>query len=255
MRKIYSPETNKIVTERSNPNETTRHYITSADGDVPRFEPFISDVSYAEALSGAVIKCVDVVIIDPDAGAVLVATRDQEPQAGKWVFGGRKRAGETSTETAVINMRREFGFEIDPDNLIDTGHEYDMVWDTRAQAATADRHDDPVTSCHMTATVYTLPLRKDSLDTSTHNEEFSHLEWIPVDDILNSDPGEYHPTLVDYVRDSLDALTTPNAPTTIDEAVERADNQLSYLKARQRERAATYARIGSALSAVIDKQS
>jgi ADP-ribose pyrophosphatase YjhB (NUDIX family) len=232
--RTFVPEIHKKVVEENQTRGKTRHYSTSTDGHRPTFEPFIPDASYADTLSGAVIKCVDIVVMDENTGEILVATRNQEPMAGKWVFGGRKRAGETNAETAIINMRREFGLEIDTTALVDTGHEYDEIWDTRSKAhiTTTSRSGEPVTGSHTTSSAYILPLNKEQLDTNAYNEEFGAIEWVPFEDILNSKPGEYHPAVVDMVRDGIDALTTPDKPASIDEDIFRTTTKLSYLKAQ-----------------------
>lgn len=250
----YVPELDKTVVEASPPDAHNRHYVTSDDGSTPAFEPFIPDEAYTAALGGAVIKCVDIVILDPEEGEVLIATRQHEPMAGRRIFGGRKRAGETDAETAVTNMRREFSYSLDPSKLIDTGRQYDEVWDTREQPASIGRKGQLVTGSHTSSAVYVLPVAKKEIDLTGYNEEFSNLQWSPVDQILDAKPGEYHPSVVDMVRDSLDVFTAPIAPATPDEAIERAANHLNVLKAHKRQHGEALGRLGSAISRAAQRE-
>lgn len=201
----------KKVVEIEAPGETsTRYYITSTDGAMPRFEPYIEDDAYGKMLSGAVIKCVDVIVIDPSVGEVMVATRRHQPMAGDWAIGGRKRAGETDLVTAVVNLKRELGIDVDPNQLVSTPYQSDEVWDTREQAAALDRDGQPVTACHMSATNFVWIVDKDSLAV-THNDEYSSLRWVPTQEILTDGAGKFHPAFKARVQDAYDICVARNS--------------------------------------------
>jgi ADP-ribose pyrophosphatase YjhB (NUDIX family) len=223
----YLPQTDKYVGKLSD-----REYVTVSDPEltIPHFNSFVPSSAYAEALSGKVIQCVDIMVYSPDTNEVLIGRRDQEPHAGDWVIGGGMKAGETVAQAAARNMQRELGEDINKDLLQEVG-DYKFVWDTRAQDPTVNQSGDEVTSCHMSSTLEMYPVNKDSLDISSFNEEYDELKWVNVLDILNAPEGTYHPCLVDMVTDMLEVETAPNKPSTADEAILRHTGAIAYIKA------------------------
>lgn len=197
-----------------------RDYVTTANpGEDPLFKKFLGEDVYKEALSSLAIECVDLLVYNPQNESFLIGSRQQEPQAGDWVIGGRMRAGESVEQAAARNAKRELGFAINPRKLRTINH-YNIVWDTREQPPVAVMDDETnprriigqSTGAHNTSTLelYTLsPSEAEQLD---HNEEYSSLRWIKPEEILDAPEGDYHPCLVDMVRDGFDTVTTPEPP-------------------------------------------
>src|SRR6266536_3496052 len=184
---IYLKETHKYVTALPRSSRTTtRSYITSATGSTPHYESFISDDAYAEALSGLVMKCVDIIVIDPATTSVLLGTRQQEPQPGLWVIGGRKRAGETHIEAAQKNIKRELGIQVNADDLIEVGIEYDTMFDTRALPPTKDHIGQLVAGCHTNSSTFVIALDVSLVQSIRHNDEYAGLHWISLKQIIEA---------------------------------------------------------------------
>lgn len=212
-----------------------RNYVTAAHpSEDPLFKRFIDERVYAEALSGLAIECVDMLIYNPRNESFLIGTRQQEPQAGDWVIGGRMRAGESVQKAAIRNAKRELGLNIDPNKLRTVGH-YNIVWDTREQPPVAVMDDEAnprkiighSTGAHNTSTLELYPLSFEEVAQLEHNEEYSSLRWIKPEEILNAPEGDYHPCLVDMVRDGLDTVTTPEPPRDIAEQRVRLEGSIA----------------------------
>ncbi len=199
-----------------------REYVTtSKPDDNPLFRKYVTDEVYAEILSGVVVSCVDLLIYNPKSEKFLIGTRQQEPQVGDWVIGGRMRAGEQIASAAARNVKRELGLEIDSSKLRTVGH-YQLIWDSREQKHTPlgvlDDETNPTkiagysTGCHMSSTLELYPLDDKELQELDHNEEYSSLRWLSPDEILEAPAGAYHPCLVDMVHDGVETVTTPEPP-------------------------------------------
>lgn len=205
MKQVANPETYKVVRFEG----ASRTYITTTDGNRPPFTKFIDEEAYSEALSGLVVKSVDIVIFDPSTGRVLVTDRNQLPHDGAWVPGGRKRAGETDLETACVNLKRELGLDIDEGAFIPMKKNYELIWDTREQPPTVNENGQRVTGCHMSSSPVMLPIDENSLDVR-HNEEFNGYSWINFEEFLEAPEEIYHPALVQMVTDAFDLYTLPD---------------------------------------------
>ena len=227
----YLPQTDKYVSRLDD-----REYLTvsSPEPTIPHFNNFVPNEAYAEALSGKVIQCVDVMVYSPETNEVLIGRRDQEPHAGDWIIGGAMRAGETAAETASRHMKRDLGIETDKDLLQKVGKDYKFIWDSRAQDATINQAGEEVVSCHMSSTLEIYPIDKDSFDTANFSQEYDELKWVNILDILNAPEGTYHPCLVDMITDTLEKETTPDTPKTVDEAILRHTGAIAYIKANNR---------------------
>lgn len=228
--KIYLGQTDKHVTRMGGTGG--REYMTKTEADdvVPHFTRFVEDGAYAEALSGKVIQCVDIMIYDPAKGQVLIGRRDQEPHSGDWVIGGGMRAGETVADAAARNMKRELHVDIDKARLSEVGN-YKFIWDSRAQNPTLNEAGESVVSCHMSSTLELYPIDKEAINTQDFNDEYDELKWLDVLDIVDSPEGTYHPCLVDMVSDMLDKETTPEPPKTAEEAISRHMGAVAYIRA------------------------
>lgn len=203
MREVYVDQTDKYVSEVGE-----REYKTVGHpGEELAFTRFAPDEAYAEALSSKVIQCVDIIIVDTAKNKVLIGTRQQEPHAGDWVIGGAMRAGQSTTEAAILNMKRELGVEINQERLKHVG-DYKYIWDTRAQPETLNEEEEVVTGCHMSATLLMYPVESGELS-SNFNEEYDQLRWMSPFEIVDAEPGTYHPALVQMSYDMLEVITRP----------------------------------------------
>jgi 8-oxo-dGTP pyrophosphatase MutT (NUDIX family) len=192
----------------------SREYVTSDTGKVPPFRKFVlSPEAYGDAVSSFVQKTCDVLAYDPATGRVLVATRAKEPQAGDWVIGGRKRAGESDPQTALRNLEHELGSRVAAlaeGRLEKIEESYDVIWDSREQPPTVNEADESVTGVHQAPTVFALPVAEAEFNAMVEpNEEYSGLRWEDGFDIIESPDGAYHPAFRDMVTDMLEQVTRP----------------------------------------------
>lgn len=213
--KVLHQQTGKIVEfspENRNAFDTSREYVTSSDGKHPAFTKFMDDGAYEQAVSTLAIACVDIVIYDPASGRVVVGTRDQEPQKGDWVIGGRMRAGESEHQAAVRNLERELGSQVArlaDEHLLPIGTHYSMVWDTREQDGTVNEAGETVTGCHMFSCPMALPVAEAKFDSIARpNKEYSALRWEDGFELYEAPAGEYHPAHQDMVFDTLERVAT-----------------------------------------------
>lgn len=225
---VFVEQTNKFA-QLVGDNE----YRTSEDThERPVFKDFLEDSEYRSALNGIVQHCADVIVYDPDSEQFLIGTRDQEPQAGDWVIGGRMRAGETTNEAAAVNVKRELDITIDPARLKRVG-DYSFVWDTRAQPSSpmADGTGRWITGVHDSTTLSLYPVNADERRAIEHNDEYSRLHWLSADELLRAPSGQYHPALIQMITDSLEVLTSPEPPRTADEQRLRLSGQIATAQA------------------------
>lgn len=215
-RSVFVDQTKKYV-EQPSPRE---YITTSREGDRPAFLRFVGDEAYAEALSGKVIQCIDIAVVDLETERILLGSRDQEPHSGDWVIGGAMRAGESAAEAAQRHMGRELKMQTDSSDFKEVGN-YKFVWDSRAQEPIANEKGEPVTSCHTSSTLELYPVSEQEVDLTTFNDEYTELGWVPLIDILNAPEGTYHPCLVDMVQDTVENMSTPEDPKTMEEALLR----------------------------------
>lgn len=206
-----------------------RQYVTqNPDEPQPVFTKYLDAEPYAEALSGLVVKCVDVLVYDPETSRVLIGTRQQEPQAGDWVIGGRMRAGESLEDSAIRNLQREIGLNIDPKKLRQVG-DYELIWDTKVQAPTTNEEGRLVNGCHMSSKVELYPVTPEEKASMVYNDEYAAVEWVDPFKIINAPEGVYHPCLVDMVTDGLGIITEPTEPRNLDEAEFRIVGHIATL--------------------------
>lgn len=209
-----------------------RQYVTrNPDESQPVFTKYLDAEPYAEALSGLVVKCVDVLVYDPETAMVLIGTRQQEPQAGDWVIGGRMRAGESLEDSAIRNLQREIGLNIDPKKLRQVG-DYELIWDTKAQPTTTNEEGRDVTGCHMSSKVELYPVTPEEKASMVYNDEYAAVKWVDPLKILNAPEGAYHPCLVDMVKDGLEVITTPDEPVDTHEQHVRIVGHIATLNTK-----------------------
>src|SRR3990167_2095774 len=225
----YLGQTDKYIHKIGGSKSREYSTTSSLDEPIPSFQKFVGDDAYREALSGKVIHCVDILVMDRDANEVLLGRRDQEPHSGDWVIGGSMRAGETFAEAAARNVKRELHIDIDEAQLSSIGN-YSFVWDSRAQASTINEQGEEVVSCHMSSTLELYPVDKEDIDLSSYNEEYDEIKWVNVFDIISAPAGTYHPCLVDMVNDTLEKETTPEKPRSATEAIQRHIGAIAYHK-------------------------
>lgn len=185
------------------------------------FEPFID--KYEPVLDSIVVKCTDFAIVN-ERQEVLIGTRKAEPQPGDWVCGGRKRAGESNADSARRILSRELKMpELRdpetplPDGMRKVGH-YDFVWHSRQQPATVKEDGSEIKGCHTASDLMIFPVSSAQIDTDKFDpDEYSNLRWADPLEIIDAPEGTYHPCLVDMMRDTVEAMTHPEAPESVEE--------------------------------------
>jgi len=185
------------------------------------FEPFID--KYEPVLDSIVVKCTDFAIVNEN-NEVLIGTRKAEPQPGDWVCGGRKRAGESNADSARRILSRELKMpELRdpetplPEGMRKVGH-YDFIWHSRQQPATVKDDGSEIKGCHTASDLMIFPVSSEQIDTQNFDpDEYSNLRWADPLEIIDAPEGTYHPCLVDMMRDTVEAMTHPEAPQSAEE--------------------------------------
>lgn len=72
----------------------------------------LDEDTYSKAISNMIIVCTDAVIFNSERRTIYLAERRVKPMAGWWWIGGRRRAGETATQSMQRCFRRETSLEI-----------------------------------------------------------------------------------------------------------------------------------------------
>ncbi len=103
-------------------------------GAESRLKPvFMTGEVYEQASRSMIIDCTDVLLYDRARRVVWLATRRSKPMQGLWVIGGRRKPGETPTQSVLRCFERETKVRLEPSRLVFlTENEY--VWKDRAQA-------------------------------------------------------------------------------------------------------------------------
>lgn len=83
----------------------------------PKPADFLSDETYAEALTSFMVVCSDVVAIHPEHKTFYLAKRKIHAGKGPWMFGGRRRRFETATEGALRCLKRETTLDLTSERL------------------------------------------------------------------------------------------------------------------------------------------
>lgn len=169
----------------------TPQFIT---GDFTRRKVFLPDDEYGRALDCLTKAVSDVLIESADGKRVFLGRRRVEPQPDWWFVGGRARPGETTTEAAARNVKRETGLDV-PAERFGVIANYSFVWGLRAQAPAENGTAD-------TSTIHVLSLLADEeklLSSARMDEnEYADARWVDIDTIAD---GEYHPALKQAVAD------------------------------------------------------
>lgn len=187
------------------------------------FQAYIDEPVYESVLNGIVVKCTDFAIVN-EKQEVLIGTRKAEPQPGDWVCGGRKRAGESNADSARRILSRELKMpELRdpetplPQGMRKVGH-YDFIWHSRASAATQHEDGSKTAACHTASDLMIFPVSSEQIDTQNFDpDEYSNLRWADPLEIIDAPEGTYHPCLVDMMRDTVEAMTHPEAPQSAEE--------------------------------------
>ncbi len=205
---IFVAGTGKYVTVEHD-GRGAKTYRTSAvpGGDV-KFLDRLSDDAYLEVRSGSPRISADLLFFDQETNKVLVATRQQEPQPGDWVVGGRVPAGKSPAEAAELKAKEELSIDIDPQRLLPAGV-YNLIWDSRAEGPLSVG-DQTYTGVHDTAHLFVYPVTSTEIATMDLGDEYSKLRWVDPFEIIDAPRGEYHPAFVDMVSNALDSLTRPD---------------------------------------------
>lgn len=169
-----------------------RQYVTGAE---QKLGVFLPNEVYSQALDSVVTVCVDA--IPTWQRKMLISKRRDEPHPDWWINGGRMYKAELYQETAIRNMSRELGLDLEPDRFISLGY-YSVVWDTRAQ-------EPQENGCHQLSVTMVLVLRPGEVDRIKLNEEYVDSRWVEPNEIINN-PDDYHPALVQMATDLKDLL-------------------------------------------------
>jgi ADP-ribose pyrophosphatase YjhB (NUDIX family) len=207
--------------------------------DELNFEPFIDQ--YEPVLDSIVVKCTDFAVVN-EKNQVLIGTRNAEPQPGDWVCGGRKRAGESNADSARRILSRELKIpelrDLEtplPDGMRKVGH-YDFVWHSRQQPTTIKDDGSQIKGCHTASDLMLFPVSSEQIDTKNFDTaEYANLRWADPLEIIDAPTGEYHPCLVDMMRDTIEALTQPEVPTSAEEDKLRTLGTIATLQSHLRQ--------------------
>ncbi len=165
-----------------------RHYVT---GDFKSHAVRMSEDDYSKALDSLVITCVDIVVAHK--GLMLIGKRTIEPQSGWWIIGGRMIPGESFTEAAARNVKRELNLNIKPFRFKYLNTQ-SMVLPIRAQPP--KNH-----GCHMVSIAMTLTITNKEAKDIKLNEEYEELKWMSPKDIIKENLLKPHPALVQHAKD------------------------------------------------------
>jgi len=168
-----------------------RHYVAP---DFKSYAVRMSDGDYSKALDSLVIACVDIVIVHKEL--MLIGKRTVEPQSGWWIIGGRMIPGESFTEAAARNVKRELSLNIKPFRFKYLNTQ-SMVSPIRAQPP--KNH-----GCHTVSIAMTLTITNNEAKDIKSSEEYEELKWMSPKDIVNGNSLKPHPALVQHAKDLID---------------------------------------------------
>lgn len=78
---------------------------------------FVDPAVYAQAIESLIIVCTDIVFINRQHKTLYLVKRKAKPSATWYMFGGRMKRGETETEAALRNLKKETGLTLTADRL------------------------------------------------------------------------------------------------------------------------------------------
>jgi len=132
--------------------------------------------------------------VSPDKESILLGKRKVYPQPDWWLIGGRSRPGQSPSEAASSNVRRELKIDAKPERFKVVGS-YNLVWDMREQEPKNNG------TCDI-STVHALVLTEEEFRASEKSmfekKEYTEVNWTSINTILQ---GQYNPALQQFVRD------------------------------------------------------
>lgn len=205
---IFVSETRKYVAIEGNSHGVKTYRTTDKPDDKTKFLDRLGDSSYLEVRSGSPRISADLLFFDPKTSRVLVATRQQEPQHGDWVVGGRVPAGKSPAEAAILKARDELKLRIDPERLVASGV-YNLIWDTR-QEPVLDVGGNKYGGSHDESHLFLYLVTGQEIEAMDFDKEYRGLRWVDPFEIVDAPVGQYHPAFVDMVSTAIDKLTQPD---------------------------------------------
>lgn len=197
-----------------------RLFVEDPDHVIQRYR--LSDAEYAAAISGFVIYCVDVILIDRERKVFYLARRRSKPMGDRyWVIGGRVLVGQTAHEAVCSKLRGETQLTVAEERL-------EFV--TCIEYRWKDRQQTPQDAgCHAFAQIFALEVSDEELATANSNldpNEYHTEEGLRAftrDDLVNEGTFESLVYLYDKVFE------------TIDDEINRLSRRIHYLKTKERQ--------------------
>jgi ADP-ribose pyrophosphatase YjhB (NUDIX family) len=145
---------------------------------------FLPSDTYGKILDTIVVACIDILLIHDDK--VIIAKRDQYPQADWWLLGGRMRTGETMTQSASRLIKVETALNIE-DSRFTYLTSFIAAWKKRA-------HEPEDNGTHTMSAVFWARIDDSEFEKLQFNKEYSEWKETTVDELLDS--SLYHPAIV-----------------------------------------------------------
>lgn len=183
---------------------------------------FLPDHEYGLALDCLTKAVADVLIESADGSLLLLGKRNTEPQPDWWFVGGRMRPGESTTEAAARNVKRETGVEVRPGRFKVVAN-YSFVWGKRAQPPMNNGTADisTVHTVRLTTSEEAL-ISKENMD----QKEYDDVQWMRHADVL---AGTFNPALQQAVADLLARRTYEQLVEAVHRQPIASDEEISFL--------------------------
>jgi len=162
--------------------------------NVPEFN--LSADEYSRMLDSVVIANMDIILHKPNR-EVLLGQRTDKPLQGKlWIFGGRMKPGESINSTAIRNIRREVGVEVDEERLVFSDI-YNIMWPGREEAL--QEHGFQTMMSILKYECTPQEIEQAFITDNTH----SQMRWYTQDELRKlKEADELHPYLVTVLTDA-----------------------------------------------------
>jgi len=151
---------------------------------------FLPDDIYSQVLDNIVVACAEIVLLN-NKGEMLLAKRQQEPQADWWIIGGRMKPGESFEQAAARNIKRELSINI-KQKRFKYFCTYSTAWTRRAQ-------EPKENGSHTTSTTMIVVVSEREVKSMKHSEEYSAMQWLaPV--VIIAGRSTFHRAVVMLAR-------------------------------------------------------
>lgn len=161
---------------------------------------FISDTAYAEAITGMVIVCTDVVLLNRERQTFYLATRRSLPMRGLWWIGGRMNAGETERESIMRAFRRETGLELPAGRFVETPRMTRYQWSERQQVPQTLGSDNLCYNYSLELSGEELAHVAAHLDPNEYDQEVGLREFTRAELKAIYSEGRLHPVIWDIYQ-------------------------------------------------------